>query len=165
MVLCDSHVICYIITNISTVHLTIFLLIFLESTSCNLWKKSRCLKRMTLKFCVLNILDLKLVRTKKLKIFFTIRGVTETFGKPWIWKLIWNLKLFCFAGVRLLTSASRDRLIHVFDMDQNYGLVQTLDDHSSAITSVRYAEQDQQLHMLSCGADKSLLFRTAQVVS
>ena len=68
-------------------------------------------------------------------------------------------------GVRLLTSASRDRLIHVFDMDQNYGLVQTMDDHSSAITSVRYAEQDQQLHMLSCGADKSLLFRTAQIVS
>ena len=67
-------------------------------------------------------------------------------------------------GVRLLTSASRDRLIHVFDMDQNYGLVQTLDDHSSAITSVRFAEQDQQLHMLSCGADKSLLFRTAQTV-
>lgn len=65
-------------------------------------------------------------------------------------------------GVRLLASASRDRLIHVFDVDQNYGLVQTLDDHSSAITSVRFSEQDGGLHMLSCGADKSILFRTAQ---
>ena len=65
-------------------------------------------------------------------------------------------------GVRLLASASRDRLIHVFDMDQQYSLVQTLDDHSSAITAVHFAEQDGQLHMLSCGADKSILFRTAQ---
>ena len=65
-------------------------------------------------------------------------------------------------GVRLLASASRDRLIHVFDMNQKYGLVQTLDDHSSAITAVHFAEQDGQLHMLSCGADKSILFRTAQ---
>ncbi len=76
-----------------------------------------------------------------------------------------RVKVSSLPGVRLLTTASRDRLIHVFDMDQNYGLVQTLDDHSSAITSVRFAEQDQQLHMLSCGADKSLLFRTAQTVS
>ena len=49
-------------------------------------------------------------------------------------------------------------------MDQGYGLVQTLDDHSSAITSIKFAEQSNQLHMLSCGADKSLLFRTAQTV-
>ena len=65
-------------------------------------------------------------------------------------------------GVRLLASAGRDRLLHVFDMDQQYSLVQTLDDHSSAVTAVHFAEQDGQLHMLSCGADKSILFRTAQ---
>ena len=77
---------------------------------------------------------------------------------------IWNCYFKCIAGVHLLASASRDRLIHVFDMDQGYGLVQTLDDHSSAITSIKFAEQSNQLHMLSCGADKSLLFRTAQTV-
>ena len=67
--------------------------------------------------------------------------------------------------MRLLASAGRDRLLHLFDMNQNYGLVQTLDDHSSAITAVRFTDLDGQLNMLSCGADKSLLFRTAQFVS
>ncbi|KAK2182251.1 hypothetical protein NP493_359g02037 [Ridgeia piscesae] len=66
-------------------------------------------------------------------------------------------------GVHFLSSASRDRLIHVFDVGQQYGLVQTLDDHSSAITSVKFAEDGDKLHMISCGADKSLLFRTAQM--
>ena len=69
------------------------------------------------------------------------------------------------SGVHFLSSASRDRLIHVFDVGQDYGLVQTLDDHSSAITSVKFAEDGDKLHMISCGADKSLLFRTAQMVS
>jgi len=64
----------------------------------------------------------------------------------------------------LLASASRDRLVHIFDIDHDYGLVQTLDDHSSAITAVRFTELDSQLMMLSCGADKSLLFRNAQLV-
>lgn len=64
----------------------------------------------------------------------------------------------------MLASASRDRLVHIFDIDHDYGLVQTLDDHSSAITAVRFTELDSQLMMLSCGADKSLLFRNAQLV-
>jgi len=71
--------------------------------------------------------------------------------------------LYC-AGVQLLATASRDRLVHIFDIDHDYGLVQTLDDHSSAITAVRFTELDSQLMMLSCGADKSLLFRNAQLV-
>ncbi|KAJ8308631.1 hypothetical protein KUTeg_013505 [Tegillarca granosa] len=66
------------------------------------------------------------------------------------------------SGPKLLATASRDRFIHVFDVEQNYGLLQTLDDHSSSITAVRFTETDQQLKMLSCGADKSLLFRNAQ---
>ena len=68
------------------------------------------------------------------------------------------------AGVKLLATASRDRLVHIFDIDHDYGLVQTLDDHSSAITAVRFTDIDSQLMMLSCGADKSLLFRNAQLV-
>ena len=63
-----------------------------------------------------------------------------------------------------MATASRDRLVHIFDIDHDYGLVQTLDDHSSAITAVRFTELDSQLMMLSCGADKSLLFRNAQLV-
>jgi WD40 repeat protein len=52
----------------------------------------------------------------------------------------------------------------VFDVEQNYKLLQTLDDHSSSITAVRFTQNDKQLKMLSCGADKSLLFRNAQMV-
>lgn len=63
-----------------------------------------------------------------------------------------------------MASGSRDRLVHIFDIDHDYGLVQTLDDHSSAITAVRFTDLDSQLMMLSCGADKSLLFRNAQLV-
>ncbi|PKU27714.1 wd repeat-containing protein 62 [Limosa lapponica baueri] len=41
-------------------------------------------------------------------------------------------------GAALLASASRDRLIHVLNVGKNYKLEQTLDDHSSAITSVKF---------------------------
>ncbi|XP_074662652.1 uncharacterized protein LOC141915135 [Tubulanus polymorphus] len=65
--------------------------------------------------------------------------------------------------MQLLATASRDRLIHVFDVKKDYTLLQTIDDHSASITAVRFASNDNQLRMLSCGADKSLLFRTAQI--
>jgi WD40 repeat protein len=76
-------------------------------------------------------------------------------------------------GVRLLTSAGRDRLLHVFDCEQDYGLVQTLDDHSAAITAIRFAtatpdtadpNAEHTLKMITCGADKSILFRNATKV-
>ena len=37
----------------------------------------------------------------------------------------------------LLASASRDRLIHVFNATRDYGFLHTLDDHSSSITAIR----------------------------
>ncbi|XP_074666267.1 WD repeat-containing protein 62-like [Strix aluco] len=64
-------------------------------------------------------------------------------------------------GAALLASASRDRLIHVLNVDNNYRLEQTLDDHSSAITSVKFAGNGD-LQLISCGADKSIYFRNAQ---
>ncbi|XP_014663973.1 PREDICTED: mitogen-activated protein kinase-binding protein 1-like [Priapulus caudatus] len=65
-------------------------------------------------------------------------------------------------GDRLLASASRDRLIHVFDMDEDYAFQQTLDDHSASITAVRFTQAPQsELKMFSCSADKSIIFRTA----
>lgn len=62
---------------------------------------------------------------------------------------------------KLLASASRDRLIHVFDVNQGYNLLQTLDDHSSSITAVRFMSSptSHNLQMVSCGADKSIIFR------
>uniref|UniRef100_A0A8C4NM33 MABP1/WDR62 second WD40 domain-containing protein n=1 Tax=Eptatretus burgeri TaxID=7764 RepID=A0A8C4NM33_EPTBU len=65
------------------------------------------------------------------------------------------------SNLRLLASASRDRLIHVFDAANNYALLQTLDEHSSSITAVRLIENGQQVHMISCGGDKSIYFHAA----
>ncbi|TRZ00658.1 hypothetical protein DNTS_012998 [Danionella cerebrum] len=65
-------------------------------------------------------------------------------------------------GLKLLATASRDRLIHVLDADQEYSLLQTLDEHSSSITAVRFAANEGKVRMISCGADKSIYFRTAQ---
>ncbi|XP_075692514.1 WD repeat-containing protein 62 isoform X2 [Rhinoderma darwinii] len=69
-----------------------------------------------------------------------------------------------WSGVTLLASASRDRLIHILNVDQDYTLVQTLDDHSSSITAVKFAGDADQMHMISCGADKSIYFRPAQAL-
>ncbi|XP_055295668.1 mitogen-activated protein kinase-binding protein 1 isoform X6 [Sitodiplosis mosellana] len=63
---------------------------------------------------------------------------------------------------RLLASASRDRLIHVFDVDIGYQILQTLDDHSSSITSVKFIGSGLTFQMVSCGADKSIIFRNFQ---
>ncbi|XP_077174573.1 WD repeat-containing protein 62 isoform X2 [Paroedura picta] len=67
-------------------------------------------------------------------------------------------------GMALLASASRDRLIHVLNVGKNYKLEQTLADHSSAITAVKFAG-DGGTQMISCGADKSIYFRSAQQVA
>ncbi|XP_074872743.1 WD repeat-containing protein 62 isoform X2 [Carettochelys insculpta] len=67
-------------------------------------------------------------------------------------------------GMALLASASRDRLIHVLNVDRSYKLEQTLDDHSSAITAVKFAGNGE-VQMISCGADKSIYFRSAQKVA
>ncbi|XP_041669092.1 mitogen-activated protein kinase-binding protein 1-like [Cheilinus undulatus] len=65
-------------------------------------------------------------------------------------------------GLQLLATAGRDRLIHVLDAGTDYRLVQTLDEHSSSITAVRFAANQGKVRMISCGADKSIYFRTAQ---
>ncbi|XP_029688830.1 mitogen-activated protein kinase-binding protein 1 isoform X1 [Takifugu rubripes] len=65
-------------------------------------------------------------------------------------------------GLQLLATASRDRLIHVLDAGRDYSLVQTLDEHSSSITSVRFTTNEGKVRMISCGADKSVYFRTAE---
>lgn len=51
-----------------------------------------------------------------------------------------NPRLPCpLTGLTLLASASRDRLIHVLNVEKNYNLEQTLDDHSSSITAIKFA--------------------------
>ncbi|XP_057317012.1 mitogen-activated protein kinase-binding protein 1-like isoform X2 [Hydractinia symbiolongicarpus] len=67
------------------------------------------------------------------------------------------------SGFNLLASSSRDRLVHIFDMRNDYTLLQTIDDHSSSITAVRFNYDLGMLQLLSCGADKVVMFHTAQV--
>ncbi|XP_026229483.1 WD repeat-containing protein 62 isoform X3 [Anabas testudineus] len=65
-------------------------------------------------------------------------------------------------GVKLLASASRDRLIHVFNLEKNFSLEQTLNDHSASITAVKFSGESPEVRMVSCGADKSIYFQTAE---
>nr|XP_061837712.1 mitogen-activated protein kinase-binding protein 1 [Nerophis lumbriciformis]XP_061837713.1 mitogen-activated protein kinase-binding protein 1 [Nerophis lumbriciformis] len=65
-------------------------------------------------------------------------------------------------GVNFLATAGRDRLIHVLDAAADYRLVQTLDEHSSSITAVRFAANGGKVRLISCGADKSVYFRSGQ---
>ncbi|UJR30309.1 hypothetical protein I4U23_017846 [Adineta vaga] len=65
-------------------------------------------------------------------------------------------------GTTFLASSSRDRFVHIFDVTKDYQLVITLDDHSAAITAVRftYSSITSTLQLISCSADKSLIFRS-----
>ncbi|UYV64071.1 WDR62 [Cordylochernes scorpioides] len=65
---------------------------------------------------------------------------------------------------KYLCSASRDRLIHIFDANQEYGFLQTLDDHTSSVTAAKFLQSDGQLQLVSCGADKAIIFRKAQFI-
>ncbi|XP_061762005.1 mitogen-activated protein kinase-binding protein 1 isoform X2 [Nerophis ophidion] len=65
-------------------------------------------------------------------------------------------------GVHFLATAGRDRLIHVLDAAADYRLVQTLDEHSSSITAVKFAANGGKVRLISCGADKSVYFRSGQ---
>ncbi|CAG8472313.1 28624_t:CDS:10 [Gigaspora margarita] len=60
----------------------------------------------------------------------------------------------------LIATASRDRILHVFDINNNFKLIQTLDDHSSSITAIKFTNDGGKL--ISCGADKSIIFRSRQ---
>ncbi|KAI7900323.1 quinon protein alcohol dehydrogenase-like superfamily [Cokeromyces recurvatus] len=57
----------------------------------------------------------------------------------------------------LIATASRDRLLHIFDIKSNFQIVQSLDDHSSSITAVKFSKDATKL--ISCSADKSIIFR------
>ncbi|KAI7882991.1 WD40 repeat-like protein [Lichtheimia hyalospora FSU 10163] len=60
----------------------------------------------------------------------------------------------------MIATASRDRLLHVFDINNGYQLTQTLDDHSSSITAVKFTRDAKKL--ISCGADKGVIFRSIE---
>ncbi|XVF08242.1 hypothetical protein REPUB_Repub06bG0209700 [Reevesia pubescens] len=57
----------------------------------------------------------------------------------------------------LLVSGGRDRIIHLYDVKRNFDLIESIDDHSAAVTSVKLACNGCKI--LSCSADRSLVFR------
>ncbi|XVF76771.1 hypothetical protein PTKIN_Ptkin13bG0293700 [Pterospermum kingtungense] len=57
----------------------------------------------------------------------------------------------------LLASGGRDRIIHLYDVKRNFELIESIDEHSAAVTSVKLACNGSKI--LSCSADRSLVFR------
>jgi WD40 repeat protein len=81
---------------------------------------------------------------------------------------ITELSFAWVANQLILASASRDRLIHIFgiyptETDFEFELLQTLDDHTSTLTSMLFIDQGTKL--VSCGADKAVIFRSLQNVA
>jgi WD40 repeat protein len=66
------------------------------------------------------------------------------------------------SGGYVIASGGRDRLLHVFSSKgldlKTFSLLQTLDEHTSSITAVRFAAGGGIL--VSCSADKSIIFRS-----
>lgn len=58
------------------------------------------------------------------------------------------------SGVKYLVSASRDRLIHIYDAARGYSHLQTLSDHSSSICSVKLIPSADSMLMISASNDK-----------
>ncbi|KAB5552142.1 hypothetical protein DKX38_009453 [Salix brachista] len=56
-----------------------------------------------------------------------------------------------------LASGGRDRVIHLYDVERNFDLIGSIDDHSAAVTSVKLTFHGHKI--LSCSADRSLVFR------
>lgn len=67
-------------------------------------------------------------------------------------------------GLNLLATGSRDRFIHVYDAQNEFNVMVTLDDHSSSVLALKFAylSKSKNLFLLSCALDKSILFRQYQ---
>ena len=68
-----------------------------------------------------------------------------------------------FGGDLYLATASRDRLVHLFDAKNNFEFLRTLEEHSSCVTAVRFLAPDtSDLRLVSCGADRSIITRSVE---
>ncbi|KAK0282361.1 hypothetical protein LTR91_009067 [Friedmanniomyces endolithicus] len=71
-----------------------------------------------------------------------------------------DIRAFRRAGQELLATASRDRTVQLFAWtDSKLELLQTMDEHAAAVTSLLATEDGQFL--LSCSADRSVVVREA----
>jgi WD40 repeat protein len=58
-------------------------------------------------------------------------------------------------GSFLAASGSRDTLIHIYDAQRGFELLETLDDHTAAVTALKFVSQG----LISVGGDRSIIFR------
>jgi WD40 repeat protein len=72
------------------------------------------------------------------------------------------LKIEPVDNLNLMATGSRDRLIHIFDVKNDFRLIQTLEDHTSSITALQFCDHGRKL--MSSAADKSIIFRSLQEV-
>ncbi|KAI3771297.1 hypothetical protein L6452_02459 [Arctium lappa] len=56
-----------------------------------------------------------------------------------------------------LASGGRDKTIQLFDVNRNFDLIASVDDHSAAVTSVKLTGNGRKI--ISCSSDRSLIFR------
>ncbi|KAK1322204.1 hypothetical protein QJS10_CPA03g01833 [Acorus calamus] len=62
----------------------------------------------------------------------------------------------------LLASGGRDQIIHVYDVERNFDLIESFDEHSSSVTSVKFTHAGHKL--VSSSADRSLMVRDLDIV-
>ncbi|XP_010553083.1 PREDICTED: mitogen-activated protein kinase-binding protein 1 isoform X2 [Tarenaya hassleriana] len=56
----------------------------------------------------------------------------------------------------LLASGGKDRAIHIYDVKRNFDLIESIHEHQSAVTSVKFASDGCKI--ITCGADRSFVF-------
>ncbi|KAI6213245.1 hypothetical protein M3Y94_00128200 [Aphelenchoides besseyi] len=62
-------------------------------------------------------------------------------------------------GRHFLASGSRDRLVHLFDVDQGYAHLTVIEDHSSTVYSVIFIPTIDSLQLITCSTDKLVVLR------
>ena len=56
-------------------------------------------------------------------------------------------------NIDFLASGSRDRIINIYD--EQFNKIGSLDEHTSSVTCVKFSKNK----LISCGLDKSIIFR------
>ncbi|CAD5232103.1 unnamed protein product [Bursaphelenchus xylophilus] len=62
-------------------------------------------------------------------------------------------------GRHYLATGSRDRLIHIFDVNENYNYLAIIDDHQSSIYRILFIPSATGLEMVTCSNDKLIVVR------
>ncbi|KAE9553110.1 hypothetical protein FO519_003663 [Halicephalobus sp. NKZ332] len=64
-----------------------------------------------------------------------------------------------YNSICILATGGRDRLIHLFDADNNYAHIQSVEDHSSSVNSIKFVANPVGFEMFTCGTDKLVVIR------